>query len=58
MRKGTLKKLQVESFTGNSRFGLSCEVTLEIQLGKDSSNSSMCFSYGLLQVGTREPVTI
>jgi len=30
MRKNTLKKLQVESFTDNSRLGLSCKVTCEI----------------------------
>ena len=55
MWKGTLKIIQVESFAGHSWL-LSREVTREIHSNKDSSNSSMCFSRGLLWVATREIV--
>ena len=58
IRKGTLKKLQAKSFAGYSQLGLSHEVTYEIQPGKESSNSSMCFSYSLSRVGTHEPIAI
>ena len=43
MRKDTLKNNQAESFTGYSWLDLSREVTHEIKLVIDFSNSNMCF---------------
>ena len=50
MRKTHFKKVQVVSFVGHSRLGLSREVTREIQPGKNCSDSSICFSRDLLRV--------
>jgi len=46
-KKVILEILQVESFAGTSRDGLSCEVLVKCSLILDTSASSMCFSHGL-----------
>ena len=45
MRKSTLKRLQVESFAGHLRLGLSREVTHEIQPGKETLQILACTSH-------------
>ena len=46
-KKVTLKILQIESFAGTSRDGLSCKVLTKCSLALDFSASSMCFSCDL-----------
>ena len=45
MRKSTLKKLQAQSFACHSLLGLSCEVTCEIQPGKETLQILACTSH-------------